>query len=279
VSAAGTFQTPQLASSAYAVMPMTGRIVTAFSLIVLLLGLAACGGDDEPPTTTFDTDTTFTTTTETTPAETTRLRVYFLLDGKVQPVAREVPKTPAVARAALDELADGPTTSEGELGLTSDVAKPIPTIIIENGVARISGDVRGAGLAQAVYTLTQFPTVKQVEIGGKRYTRKSFEDETPAILVESPLAFETVGNPLRAKGTANTFEANFEYEVVEPEGRIVDTHFVTATSGTGQRGTFDFTSRPYKISRDGLGALIVLERSAKDGSRINLVEIPVRMER
>ena len=73
-----------------------------------------CGGDDEPPTTTFDTDTTSTTTTETTPAETTKLRVYFLLDGKVQPVAREVPKTPAVARAALDELADGPTTSEGE---------------------------------------------------------------------------------------------------------------------------------------------------------------------
>ena len=200
MSAAGTFQTPQLASSAYAVMPMTGRIVTTLSLIAVLLGFVACGGNGEETTTTFDTDTTFTTTTSTMPEETTKLRVYFLLDGKVQPVAREVPKTPAVARAALDELADGPTTSEGELGLTSDVAKPIPTIIIENGVARIGGDVRGTGLAQAVYTLTQFPTVKQVEIGGKRYTRKSFEDETPAILVESPLAFETVSNPIRATG-------------------------------------------------------------------------------
>ena len=211
------------------------------------------------------------------PEETTKLRVYFLLDGKVQPVAREVPKTPAVARAALDELADGPTTSEGELGLTSDVAKPIPTIIIENEVARISGDVRGTGLAQAVYTLTQFPTVKQVEIGGKRYTRKSFEDETPAILVESPLAFETVSNPIRANGTANTFEANFQYEVVDPKGKVVDTHFVTATSGTGTRGTFKFTTKRY-TGEAGQGALVVLEFSAKDGSRTKEVRIPIQLQ-
>jgi immunoglobulin-like protein involved in spore germination/sporulation and spore germination protein len=267
-------------------MPMSGRILTAFSLIVLALGLAGCGGDDGE-TTTFDTDTTITTTDETTTTttttttseETTKLRVYFLLDGKVQPVAREVPKTVAVARAALDELAEGPTKSERELGLTSDAATPISTVVIENGVAKISGDVSSAGLAQVVYTLTQFPTVKRVKIDSKQYTRKSMEDYTPAILVESPLPFETVGNPLRARGTANTFEANFEYEVVEPEGRIVDSHFVTATSGTGTRGTFDFRSRPYEISREGLGALIVFERSAKDGSRINLVEIPVQMNR
>jgi hypothetical protein len=259
---------------------MSGRIALAFSLIALLLGLAACGGDDET-TTTFDTETTFTTTTETTPEETTKLRVYFLLDENVQPVAREVSKTPAVAAAAMDELRAGPSTSEADLGLTSDASFDPEGLEITRGVAHFDGTAPDSrtGLAQLVYTLTQFPTVKAVEIGGKRYTRKSFEDQTPAILVESPLPFETVGNPLRATGTANTFEANFEYEVVEPEGRIVDSHFVTATSGTGQRGTFDFMSRPYEISRDGLGALVVLERSAKDGSRINLVEIPVNMER
>ncbi len=253
------------------------------SLIALALGLAACGGDGgsttaSETTTTFDTDTTVTTTTS---EETTKLRVYFLLNDKVQPVAREVPKTRAVAQAALDELAAGTTASEGELGMTSDASFDISGVTIDGGIATLEGTAPSSrtGLAQVVYTLTQFPTVEQVEIDGTRYTRADFEDETPAILVESPLPFETVGNPLRAKGTANTFEANFEYEVVEPEGRIVDTHFVTATSGSGTRGTFDFTSRPYEISREGLGALIVLERSAKDGSRINLVEIPVQMER
>ncbi len=266
-------------------MPMTGRIATALSLIALTLGLAACGGDGgsttaTETTTTFDTDTTVTTTTTTTP-ETTKLRIYFLLDGKVQPVAREVPKTQAVARAALDALAAGTNTTEGELGFASDASFDTFGVTVENGVARVQGMIplSRAGLAQVVYTLTQFPTVKAVMVGDERYRRSDFEDETPAILVESPLPFETVGNPLRAKGTANTFEANFEYEVIEPEGRIVDSHFVTATSGTGTRGTFDFTSRPYEISREGLGALIVLERSAKDGSRINLVEIPVQMKR
>ena len=51
---------------------------------------------------------------------------------------------------------------------------------------------------------------------------------------------------------------------------------MTATSGTGTRGTFEFTV-PFEF--DGVGELIVFESSAKDGSRINLVEIPLRMTR
>ena len=65
----------------------------------------------------------------------------------------------------------------------------------------------------------------------------------------------------------------------ESDGRIVDQGVVTATSGTGERGTFDFTTKEYEIPFDGVGALFVYELSAKDGSRINLVEIPVRMRR
>jgi len=103
------------------------------------------------------------------------------------------------------------------------------------------------------------------------------ENLTPAILVESPLYFEEVGNPVRATGTANTFEATLQYELTDTDGRIVDDGFVTATSGSGTRGTFDFTTKEYEIPFDGVGALFVFELSAKDGSRINLREIPVRM--
>ena len=244
-----------------------------------MLALAACGGGGGETTTT----TTTTETTTTTPGETTKLRVYFLLNGKVQPVAREVPKTQAVLTAALDQLVSGPTTSEREYGLTSE-AGPGCSVTSANvaestATIRLAGECGRLGMAQVVYTATQFPTVRAVEIDGRRYTRADFEDETPIILVESPLPFEAVGNPLRAKGTANTFEATFQYEVVEPEGRIVDSTFVTATSGSGQRGTFDFTTQPYEISRPGLGALVVFELSAKDGSRIHLVEIPVQMDK
>jgi len=100
---------------------------------------------------------------------------------------------------------------------------------------------------------------------------------TPAILVESPRYFEAVGNPVRATGTANTFEATFQYELADTDGRIVDQGFVTATSGSGTRGTFDFTTSEYEIPFDGIGALFVFELSAEDGSQTNLREIPVRM--
>jgi Immunoglobulin-like domain of bacterial spore germination/Sporulation and spore germination len=259
-------------------MPMTGRILFALSLIVLALGLAACG-DDEGSTTATETTTTFDTDTTTTAPETTKLRVYFLLNDKVQPVAREVPKTQAVAQAALDELAAGTTASEEELGMTSDASFDISGVTIDNGIATLEGEVPTSqtGRAQVVYTLTQFPTVQHVEIDGAHYTRADFENETPGILVESPLAFETVSNPIHATGTANTFEANFNYEVVDPAGKLVDKNFVTATSGTGTRGTFDFTTKPY-TGKAGEGALVVFEISAKDGSRTKEVRIPVQLE-
>ena len=88
----------------------------------------------------------------------------------------------------------------------------------------------------------------QLEIDGERLTRADFEDYTPAILVESPLPFQDVTSPVRASGTANTFEANFNYELTDTDGRIVDENFVTATSGTGTRGTFEFTTKPFTIT-------------------------------
>ncbi len=272
-------------------MPMTGRILSALSLIVLALGLAACGGDDgsttaTETTTTFDTDTTITTTTSTEP-ETTKLRVYFLLNDKVQPFAREVPKTQAVAAEALDQLLAGPTASEQELGLVSALPAGVEVerVTVEDGQAhvRVSQHLESDAVAQLVYTVTQFPSitkgvsVEMPDMPPLIVDRADYEDFTPAILVESPLAFETVSNPIHATGTANTFEANFQYEVVDPSGKVVDTHHVTATSGTGTRGTFEFTTKPY-TGEAGQGALVVLEFSAKDGSRTNEVRIPIELQ-
>lgn len=132
-------------------------------------------------------------------------------------------------------------------------------------------------LAQVVYTLTQFPTVERVELQERFLRRADFEDYTPAILVESPLSFEEVSSPLRATVTANTFEATFSHEVTDTDGRIVAEDFVTATSGIGTRGTFEFKTDPFTVPFEGVGGLIVFELSAKDGSRINLVEIPLGM--
>ena len=251
----------------------------ALLAVALALLVAGCGGDDETSTT--DTGTT------TAPAETTVVRVYFLREGKVWPAYREVDTSGPVknvAGLAVSELFNGPTEQEAadlQFGTAIPVADIQAQIAIDNNIAdvELDSELPEGARAQLIYTLTQFPTVDLVEIDWQRYTRADFENFTPAILVESPLPFEDVTSPLRVTGTANTFEATFSYELTDTDGLIVDENFVTATSGTGTRGTFDFTTKPYTVPFDGVGALIVFERSAKDGSRINLVEIPLRMTR
>ncbi|MBA3374661.1 MAG: hypothetical protein H0U00_02405 [Actinobacteria bacterium] len=217
--------------------------------LVAVAVLSGCGDDDE-----------------TTPTETMTVKAYFLRDGQVSPVTREVEETGDDLTAAVNALRFGPTELEATLGLTTALPETQDT------------ELPRLALAQLVYTLTQFSSTDSAEIDGVNYTRADFEDLTPAILVESPLSFEEVTSPLRATGTANTFEANFQYELTDTDGRIIAEDFVTATSGTGTRGTFEF-SVPFEVDFDGVGSLIVFESSAKDGSRINLVEIPLRMKR
>ena len=234
-------------------------------LVAAGLLLAGCGGDDSTDTSATDTITL--------PASSAG-KVYWLRDGKVWPVARELPATDTAA-ASLDELLSGPSSEEeGDLEATSAIPSGTELEVeVAESVATVSAseDLSREALAQIVYTLTQFPTVTSVEFDGKTYTRKSFEDQTPAILVESPLPFAEVASPLTASGTANTFEASFNYEVYDADGNLVGENFVTATSGTGTRGTFEFTTGDF----DSISKLVVFEPSAEDGSKTKLVEIPL----
>ena len=244
------------------------------ALLVVVALLAGCSGDDNEAASTE-------TATVTTPAKTSNVRVYFLRDGKVWPVAREVTSNDAW-NWAMQELFKGPTAKERQvLGARTAVPGDEGAYSFDKipGVASFSTqrEYPRTALAQVVYTAMQFPGIKAVEFNHRRYTRGDFEDQTPGILVESPLPFEQVSSPIRATGTANTFEATFNYELTDTDGKIVDQNFVTATSGTGTRGTFDFTTKPFTVPFDGVGSLVVYEPSAKDGSRTKLVEIPLRM--
>ncbi len=296
--------------------------VMATLMLALFLGsaLTGCGSGDDvqdggPATSAPSTDTTApadTTTTEpgqattTVPAEeTTELRVYFAMGEKVQPVHRQIPKTEAVAAAAVEALLEGPTPSEADVGLTTaipadtlflgvNIADKVATVDLskeyESGGGTLSMAMR---LAQVVYTLTQFPTVEAVQfkldgspvevfsgegiILDQPVGRADYEELTPAVLVESPCIGDTVGSPMRIWGTANTFEATFMINIVDWDGRVIVEQFATATSGSGTRGTFD-VSVPFEWELYPRGALIVFESSAKDGSPINVVEIPLSFE-
>lgn len=92
-------------------------------------------------------------------------------------VNRIVPKTQAVARAALDELLKGVMPSEKDDGFTTQINRgvEIQKLTIENGVAKVdfneqlefgvAGSCRVLGIrAQIEETLKQFPTINDVEI-------------------------------------------------------------------------------------------------------------------
>jgi germination protein M len=220
--------------------------------VLCLLGAVAAGCGGGTTTVTVTTTQTVTQTETTAPTKKT-VRVYFMRDGKVGPVARRLE---TVDRASLlAAVAAGPTAGERAIGFTQGEATE--------------------RTAEEVYTLSQFAPSKPVDVNGRSYTRADFEDLTPSILVESPLPFASATSPLRVWGTANTFEATFDYELVDRTGKVISHHFVTATSGSGTRGTFDFTV-PFEAP-NGLGKLVVFEVSAADGSRIHQVEIPLTL--
>lgn len=257
-------------------------------VLVLLAALAAgCGhtshrattsgpppGTTQPPATTTPMSTT--STVETQPAQTMQLRAYFLRGGRIAPVARSVPATQAVAAAALRELVAGPTES----GLTTAIpaGTPAPSVSVDRGIATVDlpAGLSHAALAQLVYTLTQFPSVRAVRatrsLGNAALTRADFEDVTPQILVESPLPGERVTSPLRVRGTADTFEATFVVEIRNSSNRTLSRQTVTATSGSGMRGTFDTT---ISFAAGGPLWLVAYEPSAENGQPLHTVRIPL----
>jgi germination protein M len=255
------------------------RFLVVPSLLVALITFAACeGGETETETVTVTVRETVTETTSgTTPGESV-LRAYFLDRDKVAPVSRSVESGPTVARAALKALLLGP--EDEDLATAISPETEVESVSISDGIAsvKLSPTPSRLGQAQVVYTLTQFPTVRRVAINETAPVgRRAFERQTPSILVESPLPGEAVEPGFEVTGTANTFEATFNYELKDAGGRVLTKNFVTATSGSGTRGTFEFTV-PYEVDAPQDGRLLVFELSAADGSRIHESEIPLRLE-
>lgn len=242
-------------------------------VVIAVALLAGCAGEDEP---------------EPAP-ERTSFSVYFLRDDKVAAARRTVLATDAVIRSALQELRNGPTADEELAGLYSSIRPQasVRLLRIQNGVAFVAapdGGIDRRGAAQIVYTLTQFSSVKAVRLGceaidcafmGPALRRASLEAQTPQIFVERPTVGERETSPIRIVGTANTFEANFHVHVLDAAGKRIFFTFVTATSGSGRRGTFD-VELPVEAD-PGLITLLLFEPSAEDNSRLHKVRIPLRL--
>ncbi len=261
---------------------------------------------EDTTTTTSEPPAASTTTTAAPAEETMEVRVYYAQNEKISAFTRVVPKTDAVGAAAMKALLEGPTDAEQQADIFSNIPEGTTFLglDIDDGIATVdlSAEYASGGgsfsmamrLAEVVFTLTQFPTVEGVNFkldgepievfGGEGLIldhpvdRSDYEELSPAILVESPTFGQTITSPVRVTGTANVFEATFQLNITDWDGLIVADEVVTATSGTGTRGTFDVTV-PFEVSRSGLGSIIVFVYSARDGSQENVIEIPVQIEK
>jgi hypothetical protein len=310
-----------------------GHAAIPIALVALALAPTACGGSSDgggagtatggsgsigsgtttpssiPATSPTSASSPSATPTATHPS-TLVVSVYFLRGEFIGTAHRTVARTEATATAAMKALLAGPNAAEKAAGLTTAIPSgtTLRGIVISNGLATVdlSKTYESGGgtlsmtarLAQVVYTLTQFPTVKGVnfELDGEAVTvfggegivlghpqsRSDYESVTPPIFVETPAPFDVVGalpsgvdalRSLTVRGTANVFEATFRVKLIHAHGKKLAAKTVTATSGTGTRGAFSV--RLTFATADTTGKLIVYEASAKDGSPINVVEIPL----
>ncbi len=231
------------------------------------------------------------------------VNVYFARGDVLGVSRRQIPATKAVATAAMRELLLGPTGLEGEYGLHSEipVGTDLNTITIRDHVATVdlSGEYESGGgslsmqmrLAQVVFTLTQFSTVDSVafKLDGSPVdvfsgegvvlnapqSRADYGNVLPAVLVEDPTPGITIANPLRIRGMANAFEGTFLIEIRDPTGRTIVDTFATA-GAMGEWKAFDIKI-PYTTDHTGIGTLIIYTESPMDGSRTDVVELPVKM--
>jgi hypothetical protein len=231
--------------------------------------------------------------------------VYFLHGEQVSPAPRTV-TAPTTAAGALRALLAGPNRYEARNGRTTAIPSgtTLHSIVVRRNVATIDLSGRyddGGGslsmqarLAQVVFTATRFPSIQKVrfELDGKPVTsfggegivlnhpvgRADFEDLAPQILVESPLIGDTVRSPLRVWGSANTFEATFKLKITDAAGHTAADVYVTATSGSGTRGTFDVTI-PYRATRSGAGLLTAYWNSLEDGHAVVEDTVPLTVQR
>jgi hypothetical protein len=265
-----------------------------------VLVCAGCGSTGSPTVTVTSERTVTVTGPTSTEATFARVTPYFLDGEQVaagHPVETESRAVAAVAlQATLGEPTNGLTTAIPAgtrlVGLT--IADGVATADLSHEFESGGGSASmRARVAQVVYTLTRFPTVNRVRfaidgrpvnaIGGEGVVvdppvdRLDFEDETPSILVETPGYGESVSSPIHVQGTANTFEANYQYELVDAAGKVLQKGFGTATSGTGTRGTFAFTLR-YGVIVPTRADIVVFEDSAENGERIHIRRVPVMLE-
>lgn len=258
---------------------MRARALICLIVLPAVTLATACGSESKSKAA-----STTRATTLAMPVGTVVVRAYFLRDGKLAVTGRTTVHTLRVSNAELGALFAGPNAAERRIGFGTTIPAGIEQkrIVLhgETLTVELTKNLNRVAQAQVVTTLTGFPTVQRVVLVTPAGTSSAlagaaFENLLPAVLIEIPLPFAQVRSPLRVIGSSNTFEATSQLELLDKNGKLLAKKTVTATSGTGTRGAFDVTLR-FKAPA-GPATLVSYENSAKDGSRIDVVRIPLQI--
>jgi germination protein M len=234
------------------------------------------------------------------------LQAWGVRDGKLWPMIRYTPVKLAVGGLAMRALLRGPNAAERAAGMSSGV--PTTTrllgLAIDHGIATVdlSAEFASAGsaatermrLAQVVYTLTQFPTVHGVRLhlDGQPVsvfsgdgivlpdpmTRRSFADETAAIMVTSPAIGGALGPGTTISGIADVFEGRLQYRILDGRGQALVSGEYSASCGTGCPGGFNIAIHRLDTSRASAGTLVVTDSDPSgDPSRRIVVRVPIEL--
>lgn len=101
----------------------------------------------------------------------------------------------------------------------------------------------------------------------------------PNIIIFNPKPNDEASPPLILKGTARVFENSLNYELRDEENNIIAKNFITADSfEIGKYGIYEMEIY-YGEPKGANGSLKVFNYSARDGSKENIVVIPVNFKK
>jgi hypothetical protein len=236
------------------------RRLNLISILLVPLLAAGCLGHGGDHPTTPVTTVAPATSTSTSPSDQMHLTVFAMRDGKLRATDVQVAKTEATAAASLHAL-----------GIDADVT-------IADGTAKMDfPDATQQQIAEIVFTLTQFPSVKRVDVAAATGLTRDRVDTAylPQILVESPGVSATVPKTFHVTGIAQVFEATFMLEL-RISDRVAVKQTVTAAAGAPAWGSFDVT---LTSPATGPVELVAYEPSAQDGRPLHTVHIPITVAR
>lgn len=157
----------------------------------------------------------------------------------------------------------------------------------DNGSGSDTGTNSGSGGTPAV-TPKPIPTTSETNnppakpvynsSGGSKEPVKEpvIVAENEAFRIYAPEENAVVGTTFKVSGEARVFEAAFSYSFEDGHNVLAEGH-VTADQGAPEWGKFEFEVT-FKNPTSPYGMLIIYESSAKDGSPIHQLEIPVKFK-